>query len=46
MTMNGYLLAANVAVWAGIAGYVAFLAVRARRLEERLKQLEILDNDR
>lgn len=43
--MNTYLLAANVAVWIGIAGYVAFLAARSRRLEERLKHLEILDHD-
>jgi len=40
-----YLLAANVIVWLGICGYVAFLATRQGRLERRLKQLEALQDD-
>ncbi len=43
--MNGYLVAANVAFWAGLVGYAAFLAVRSRRLSQRVKQLEALSHD-
>jgi len=41
MNASTYLMAANAAVWIGVAGYVAWLATRQRRLERRLKQLEI-----
>ncbi|GFK94271.1 hypothetical protein NNJEOMEG_02113 [Fundidesulfovibrio magnetotacticus] len=40
-----YLLAANVIVWLGICGFVAFVATRQARLERRLKQLEALHED-
>lgn len=40
-----YLLAANVAVWIGLCGYVAFMASRQRNLERRLRQLERLSDD-
>lgn len=39
-----YLFVANVAVWLGIGGYVAFLAGRAARLERRVRQLERLND--
>ncbi len=42
MDGTGFLLAANVIIWAGVAGYVAFLALRQSRLETRLKHLELL----
>jgi len=41
----GYLLAANVALWLGIAGYLAFLASRQGRLERRIQQMETIQND-
>ncbi|MGE4552041.1 MAG: CcmD family protein [Desulfovibrionaceae bacterium] len=40
MNVETTLFAVNLAVWLGLGGYVAFLAVRARRLDTRLTQLE------
>lgn len=42
--MNGYVLAANVAVWLTLAGYAAYLVLRARAAARRLQQLEMLGN--
>ncbi|MDQ7834689.1 MAG: CcmD family protein [Humidesulfovibrio sp.] len=40
--MNGYLVAANVAVWFLLAAYGAWLVLRGRAVDRRLKQLEML----
>lgn len=40
-----FLFAANVVVWIGIGAYVAFLAIRQRRLTQRCEQLELMRND-
>ena len=40
-----YLFAANVIVWVGLGVYVAFLATAQKRLERRLKRLEVFDED-
>lgn len=40
-----YLFAANVAVWLGIGAYVAFLAGAQKRLQRRVKRLEVLGDD-
>lgn len=40
--MNGYVLAANAAVWIILAAYAASLLLRGKALSERLKQLETL----
>lgn len=45
MGNQGYLLAANVAVWLGLCGYVVFVASRQKQLERRLKQLETLRDE-
>ena len=45
MGKEQYLLAANVVVWLGLCGYLAFVAVRQKHLERRLKQLEALRHD-
>ena len=45
MSKEQYLLAANVVVWLGLCGYLAFVAARQKHLERRLKQLETLRND-
>jgi CcmD family protein len=45
MGKESYLLAANIMVWLGLCGYVAFVASRQKRLERRLKQLEALQDD-
>ena len=45
MGKESYLLAANVVVWLGICGYLAFVAARQNHLERRLKQLEALRDD-
>lgn len=43
MDNTGYLLAANVAIWLGIGGYLLFLAGRQKRLELRLSRMEARD---
>ncbi|UJX40668.1 CcmD family protein [Desulfovibrio sp. JY] len=40
-----YLFAANIIFWVGIGCYVAFLAGTQKRLERRLKRLEVLGDD-
>lgn len=40
--MNGYVLAANAAVWIFLAAYAVSLVLRGRSVEKRLKQLETL----
>jgi CcmD family protein len=42
---TGYLFAANVAVWLGVAGYLVFLASRQAALSKRIRQTEILGDD-
>jgi CcmD family protein len=45
MGKEAYLFAANIAVWLGIGLYVAFLAGAQKRLERRIKRLEVLGDD-
>ena len=45
MDHANFLLAANALVWLGLAGYLAFLCVGQKRLNERLKRLETLRDD-
>jgi CcmD family protein len=40
--MNGYVVAANAAVWLFLAAYAASLALRGQSISKRLKQLEML----
>ncbi len=40
--MNGYVVAANAAVWIALAAYGTLLVLRGRAVERRLKQLEML----
>jgi CcmD family protein len=40
-----YLLAANAAVWIGLAGYLFFLARKQAWLEQRLQHLEAIEHD-
>jgi CcmD family protein len=42
MTSIGYVIVANIVVWAVIGGYVAFLAAKGAETSRRLKQLELL----
>lgn len=46
MDNTGYLLAANVAIWLGVGGYLLFLAGRQKRLELRLARMEARDGGR
>ncbi len=41
-----YLLIANIAVWVAIAGYLAFIAAKGASMERRIRQMELLDNDK
>lgn len=45
MSTEQYLIFANVAVWLGLGGYVAFLAARLSGLEGRLRRLAALRGD-
>jgi len=40
-----YLIISNVIIWLGIGGYLFFLATKAKKLERKLKQLELLNNE-
>ncbi|MDO5484537.1 MAG: CcmD family protein [Desulfovibrionaceae bacterium] len=40
-----WLVLANAAVWLGIGGYLAFLAIQQHRLAVRLSQWEILRHE-
>ncbi|MFW5836859.1 MAG: CcmD family protein [Desulfovibrionaceae bacterium] len=42
MGAEGYLLAANVAVWIGLGAYAAYLWIASARLSRRLDQFEAL----
>lgn len=44
MDYQTYLLAANVAVWLGVGGYLLLLGARQRRIELRIRQMEELNN--
>ncbi|WP_320007817.1 CcmD family protein [Maridesulfovibrio sp.] len=46
MNSETYLLIANVAVWAVLAGYLAFMAAKGASMERRIRQMEMLDNDK
>ncbi len=45
MSNMTYLLLANIAVWGGIAAYVAFLHAGSARMEKRLAILEMTRED-
>lgn len=45
MNHTDFLFAANVIVWLGIGGYLAWLAVGQSRLARRLEQLELMRHD-
>ncbi|SNS01141.1 CcmD family protein [Humidesulfovibrio mexicanus] len=40
--MNGYVVAANAAVWIFLAGYAIALCLRGRSISNRLQHLETL----
>ncbi len=46
MNATQYLLAANVAIWIGMGAYLVFMAKKQHNLQTRLKQLEMLHDER
>lgn len=44
MDYQTYLLAANVAVWLGLGGYLALLGMRQKTLAARIRQMEMLQD--
>ncbi|WP_320170371.1 CcmD family protein [Maridesulfovibrio sp.] len=46
MNNETYLLTANIIVWAVLAGYLAFIAFKGASMERRIRQMELLDNDK
>lgn len=45
MNNEGYLFAANIAVWLGVCGYLLFLGSVQKRLAQRLARMEMLRDD-
>lgn len=45
MNSISWLLAANIAVWAGLGAYIAYLALAQRRLSLRLRHMEMLHHE-
>ncbi len=45
MSGTSFLIAANVAVWLGLAGYLVFMAGKAAGIERRIRQLEVMGDD-
>ncbi len=45
MNNEGYLFAANVAVWLGVCGYLTFLGRVQKRLAKRLAMMETLRDE-
>jgi CcmD family protein len=45
MERQTYLFIANALVWAGLCGYLVFLALRHKALEARCRRLEVLGGD-
>ncbi len=39
-----FLMAGNAVVWIGVCGYLAFLAQKQRRIDQRLAQMELLQD--
>lgn len=46
MNATNYLLAANITIWVGMGAYLVFMAKKQQGLQERLKQLEMLHDER
>jgi len=40
-----FLWLANIFVWVGISGYMIFLGRSGKRIDKRLQQLEMNEND-
>lgn len=45
MQSSQWLLYANAAVWLGVGAYLFFIARAQQRLERRLRQMEMLQDD-
>jgi CcmD family protein len=45
MDCSGYLLAANIAVWLGLGGYVLFVSRKQVQVEHRLRTLQAMDEE-
>lgn len=39
-----FLMAGNAVVWIGVCGYLVFLAQKQRRIDQRLAQMELLQD--
>ncbi|WP_084591049.1 CcmD family protein [Desulfonatronovibrio magnus] len=40
-----YLILSNIVVWLGIGGYISYLAIVQKRLEQKVRQLELRVNE-
>ena len=46
MNSETYLLIANIAVWVVIAGYLGFVAAKGASMERRIRQMELIEDDK
>ena len=45
MSGIGYLLAANIIVWAGVCAYLGIVGLQQKSIKERLTQLELVRDE-
>ena len=45
MESTTWLLMANAAVWLGVGGYLFLLSRSQKQLEQRIRQMELMNNE-
>lgn len=45
MDISWWLIITNAVVWLGLGAYLVFLGLKQKSLSERLKQLELMQNE-
>ena len=45
MDSSTWLFMANAAVWMGVGGYLFLLARNQKQIEQRIRQMELINND-
>lgn len=46
MDSSNWLLMANAAVWLGVGAYVFFIARTQTQLDKRIRQMELINDDK
>ncbi len=45
MDSSTWLMMANIAIWLGLGGYLCLLASNQKRLDRRIRQMELLKDE-